>query len=350
MIVSLKICLQLSRPDVTFIYVGGPNVGPSGEGEESQEGGEVLSLRPNRDLKPFFQMIDEVSEEAVEALWYFSADVRSSASEQIGKESVLDGVRKSLKRYGEANLMSIKTLVKSSNDRVTAYLAMKSMLRNAAIQMAETHYKVALLTIHNSRDKLTGLANRDHFDRELAIALQRRDRLQEVFSIVAFDIDHFKGINDTYGHAAGDAVLREIGRRLGAAVRMPDIPARTGGEEFTVILPSTPEMGALVSAWRMRGAIHSKPFMTKQGEINVTVSMGVAEHASIAIDPHGELVMEAADSSLYVVKNNGRAQIACQDKIVPIHVIEQLSKDMRDAHQRFTHPSSRPPKNEAGSQ
>jgi diguanylate cyclase (GGDEF)-like protein len=123
------------------------------------------------------------------------------------------------------------------------------------------------------------------------------------------DVDHFKKVNDTYGHPAGDAVLKELAVRMQRAMRDADLVARLGGEEFGSILPCTTPTGARVAAERLRAAIEIVPFHAGNAVINVTVSIG-----GISIDRESKIdnsddIVSLVDQALYTAKTNGRNQV-----------------------------------------
>lgn len=156
-------------------------------------------------------------------------------------------------------------------------------------------------------DPLTGLANRRHF-RELArTEIERVTRYPEPLSLVMIDLDHFKQINDTHGHHAGDQVLCLAVERLQTTLRRPDVPARWGGEEFAILLPRTALEEAGHVADRLREELSASPLACEAGALPVTLSAGVAEYRQ------GESLDEfigRADAALYVAKNAGRNRIA----------------------------------------
>lgn len=166
---------------------------------------------------------------------------------------------------------------------------------------------VARLRLQSLRDPLTGLPNRRALDEVLAKERERVRRGGPAFSLVALDLDHFKRINDTCGHAGGDAVLEEAGRRLQATVRRMDTVARTGGEEFVVLAPATSGDAARVLAERLRQAIASRPFELPEGPLPVTVSIGVA--ASLPEETAPEQPLKRADAALYRAKEGGRNRV-----------------------------------------
>ncbi|MBG0829471.1 diguanylate cyclase [Planomonospora sp. ID67723] len=155
-------------------------------------------------------------------------------------------------------------------------------------------------------DGLTGVANRRHFHglAETLVNVARRNRRE--LTAIMLDIDHFKQVNDTYGHGAGDDVIREVARRLGASVRDSDVLGRYGGEEFAAILPEHQGEEPLV-AERMRAAIASKPIPTRAGPVKVTISVGVAELGPA--DDRLDTLLARADHALYRAKESGRNRV-----------------------------------------
>lgn len=157
-------------------------------------------------------------------------------------------------------------------------------------------------------DQLTGLHNRRYMRAQLDQHMRRANMGGERVSVLLADIDHFKRINDIYGHAAGDDVLREIGRRLRDHIRPTDLACRYGGEEFVVIMPDTSPDLALQAGERLRQVIAETPITIGRGEqIRVTMSGGV----STIIPPSDELdaMLKRADEALYRAKRNGRDRI-----------------------------------------
>jgi len=158
-------------------------------------------------------------------------------------------------------------------------------------------------------DHLTGLYNRRYMLERLQLWMQRSAVNEKPVSIVAFDIDHFKKVNDRYGHEAGDLVLRNFAARLRTNIRPQDIACRPGGEEFLLIMPDTREELAEVGAERIREAIAAEPFHIERDDeyIKVTVSAGIATYNG----EEGLLAdfLHAADQALYRAKQNGRNRI-----------------------------------------
>ena len=137
-------------------------------------------------------------------------------------------------------------------------------------------------------------------------------RQNEHFSIVILDIDHFKRINDTYGHQAGDGVLQQLAIVLSTAIREGDFLARIGGEEFVVASPCTNRLAAIVLSERLRKAVEDSEFVFESNRIPVTISLGIASKNSG--DDDVDKLLAVADSRLYLAKQKGRNRICASDK------------------------------------
>lgn len=159
------------------------------------------------------------------------------------------------------------------------------------------------------RDGLTGQYNHRHFQESLAIEILRSNRHQRCFSLIFLDVDNFKHYNDTQGHPAGDNVLSTLAEILFEGIRRSDLLARYGGEEFVILLPETPQEGALQMAEKLRQAVENHPFpgCETQPLGKVTVSMGVASYPENGKD--GSSLTKRADEALYKAKSEGRNRI-----------------------------------------
>lgn len=155
------------------------------------------------------------------------------------------------------------------------------------------------------RDSLTGLFNRRHLMEILARESNRYSRAQGPFSVGILDIDHFKQINDHYGHQAGDLVLKRMAGAIGTSLRNIDCFGRFGGEEFLLILPQTPLEGAAIKAERVRELIASLEYPEISPELRVTASIGVAQYLD---DESIDDTISRADDALYQAKAGGRNQ------------------------------------------
>ncbi|KQN74140.1 PleD family two-component system response regulator [Devosia sp. Leaf64] len=157
-------------------------------------------------------------------------------------------------------------------------------------------------------DDLTGLYNRRYFDRHLNVLLGKAQSQDKNLAVMILDIDHFKSVNDTYGHDAGDVVLKEFSARMKRNIRGVDLACRFGGEEFVVLMPDTDVLNAELVAERVRQAIAEKSFAIKgQRPLTVTVSVGVSFNETLADTP--ESLIKRADLALYRAKREGRNRV-----------------------------------------
>jgi len=173
-------------------------------------------------------------------------------------------------------------------------------LRKAFAELALKNKELERLAI---RDELTGLCNRRKLDASFASEVSRAERYGRPLSVIMFDIDRFKTVNDTYGHPVGDIVLSETGERLRNALRSNDIPGRWGGEEFLIICPETDPGAAAQLAERLRHDYEAHAFPVAG---RLTASFGVAAHhkGQLAND-----ILLRADKALYRAKNAGRNRV-----------------------------------------
>ncbi len=277
------------------------------------------------------QPITEAQCEGIHQL-FLSEEKRSDSVREAGVriEATISGVSQQVELARSATQRFSATLQTASGklDASNVPLALQSTLRallddtsqmlahNRALEEALAQSTLAMQALGRDldavrkqavTDSLTSLANRQAFDTELARLSNAP--AQARFSLVMFDIDHFKGFNDTYGHPVGDEVLRLVARTLGQGVRAGDLAARYGGEEFAILLPDTDLHSATMLANALRARVESMSLVRrKNGDKlgRLTLSGGVAQSALGEI---GGNVLARADAALYVAKNSGRNRI-----------------------------------------
>lgn len=171
------------------------------------------------------------------------------------------------------------------------------------IELEKANQELARLS---RTDRLTGLHNRGHWEECLQQEFRRFKRSGTPASLVMFDIDHFKQVNDTFGHQAGDEVIKTVATKLMQLQRETDISGRYGGEEFGIVLPETGAEQASVMAERLRTALEATPVVYEGQTINFTVSLGICE-VSPEMDEYSQW-LERSDQALYSAKRNGRNQ------------------------------------------
>jgi diguanylate cyclase (GGDEF)-like protein len=205
----------------------------------------------------------------------------------------------------------------SEPSRFTRHLATDFVARLATICSVclENTVNREHILISGFTDPLTELHNRRYLDRRLNEELARAGRYRQPLSCLFIDADHFKQINDTYGHQAGDIALRELANRIRSQLRASDIAARFGGEEFALLLPQTSLNEALMLAERIRLEVNSQPISLDDGSsLALSVSIGVSETLPLSNKTQqqadGEQLLVNADQALYTAKASGRNRIA----------------------------------------
>jgi diguanylate cyclase (GGDEF)-like protein len=158
----------------------------------------------------------------------------------------------------------------------------------------------------NNKDGLTGIYNRRFFQKRLNEEVQRNKRYDNKLSLIMFDIDFFKKVNDAHGHQCGDAVLQAVTSMTTSIIRETDCFARYGGEEFCCLLPQTDICGATELAKRLRQSIQGQVITCQKKDIKVTVSLGVSE---VSTEDSPETFLKRADVALYQAKDSGRNRV-----------------------------------------
>lgn len=204
--------------------------------------------------------------------------------------------------------ITIQTIPHESNAEI-----IESMLREASKHISLA-IKKADLYERAVKDGLTNLYNKAHFLDQLNLAIAMTESDDEHFSLLFFDIDHFKQVNDTYGHISGDIVLKEVANILKRNLREHDMAFRYGGEELAIILSDAGIRKATKTANRIRKAVKAQIFTGEQGEsISVTVSIGVSQYYHDVMDG-AESLISRADQALYTAKNRGRDRVVRMKK------------------------------------
>lgn len=193
------------------------------------------------------------------------------------------------------------------------FFEMRDIITKQMEQLNESNLKVLdanqRLQEMSIRDGLTTLFNRRHFDGRLEEEAQRARRYARKFALEMIDIDHFKRVNDTYGHTCGDEILKQIAQIMKENTRETDVICRYGGEEFSILLIETDEESAYDHAERLRETVAASPFTNGQDPLSekVTISVGVAFFPQDGGDP--QRLVESADGALYAAKRGGRNQV-----------------------------------------
>ena len=232
-----------------------------------------------------------IEADSVDEWLKYVESVRRKRSFRIFEVDLVDG-RWML--FSEQELPSGELLVQTKD--MTRQKVLESQLKHSV----QTLNKLALT------DELTQLANRRSFVQSVEQDIDRCRKSGCAVTLLALDLDHFKKVNDTYGHCVGDEVLQHTARLLKGAIRQHDIVGRLGGEEFAIYLGSTEVKTATMVAERIRSIIEQSPLKTEQGEVFFTVSIGMTSR-SCQIDFNS--LYEEADDALYLAKKNGRNRV-----------------------------------------
>jgi len=260
--------------------------------EKSQEVHDGLSEKFQLTTEDVDQIIDTIGEKAREVMDLFSIDPGDMKPFSL----IIQEANEELQRLN----LSYEQVV----------LELKQAKRNAetlAVGLKEANDKLRELAI---RDELTGLYNHRYFQDRLENEITRATRYKRPVSLLLLDLDFFKKVNDTYGHPAGDHVLRETGSTLNKLVRQSDTVARYGGEEFAIILPETAASSAKVLAQRVRRGIEQLQIHFEKQAIPITVSIGLACTDMADTTMSRTEIISKSDQALYKAKHEGRNRVA----------------------------------------
>jgi len=196
-----------------------------------------------------------------------------------------------------------REVVLKNGDRVKVGPTIFKFLSGADVE-AQYHEEIYRMTIV---DGLTQIFNKRYLNEALEREIIRGRRHDRELSVLMFDIDHFKRINDVHGHLAGDYVLKEVARVVQQRIRRDEVFARYGGEEFSIILPETPLSGAVALGETLRQKVADFPFVFQADSIRVTISLGAA--VLLESDKTASDIIKRADEKLYVAKRSGRNKL-----------------------------------------
>jgi diguanylate cyclase (GGDEF)-like protein len=238
------------------------------------------------------QFIDSIADKTMEILSTFEIE----ASEMKPYSQILEEANEEL---GKLNLSYEQLVMKLKQE--------KMKVESLAKELKKANEKLRELAF---RDELTNLYNYRYFRELLDREIHRAERYSHVLSLIMIDIDHFKKINDTYGHPQGDIILRSIASMFEKVIRKSDTPARYGGEEFVIILPETDLKGAVIIAERLRKLVEDSEIDIGGQRVKVTISLGVTMYNPTKNKKTKEDIIDAADRALYNSKQTGRNKLS----------------------------------------
>ncbi len=239
----------------------------------------------------------------------------------------IDNIQESIK--SEEDITQLKDSISLNLDAIDQHLQVFNENESIRLKASEAHVNLLLEKIEKMeedgdhlrsrleetqqqayRDVLTGIPNRQAYEERIAEEIARCRRYQSKLCMIVWDIDKFKAVNDNYGHAAGDRVLKVVAETLFAQTRETDFLARFGGEEFVMLLPETDIEATKTVAEKLREIIAETPFHFRDSEVPVTISGGIAE---LAKEETANSLFERADKALYAAKENGRNRTELAD-------------------------------------
>jgi diguanylate cyclase (GGDEF)-like protein len=239
--------------------------------------------------------------------------ITSYASLETALEALRNGAYDYLLKPFE-DLSMISVAAKRAIEKVCLTKENRKLLKSLREKNTELQSANKILNRMACRDALTGLFNHQYFQDYLKAEIKRCQRTKRLFSLLFFDLDHFKCYNDTHGHQKGDRLLSQLSDILRDFVRESDIVARYGGEEFVIILPDTSKEGAKIVAEKLRTQIENYPFSGRelQPQGKVTTSIGIASYPEDGLDRSA--IIRNADAAMYRAKNSGRNR-ACSTAV-----------------------------------
>ncbi len=262
------------------------------------------SIEKFRELRSLLQEKLKISEEEI---LDFTDSIAEKTVEILSSFEIDPGDMKPYSRILEEANEELGKLNLSYEQLVMELKQAQEMAEKLAVEAWEAKERLRELSI---KDGLTDLYNHRYLQDLLEKELPRVERYSHVLSIIMVDIDHFKSVNDTYGHPQGDIVLRAIADIFQETVRKPDTVARYGGEEFIIILPETDIKGAVVLAERLRKLVEKRKMKLEEKIISITISLGVTTYEPAKGRKSKAEIMDAADKALYNSKQTGRNKLS----------------------------------------
>jgi len=304
---------------------------PCGEGFSAQQGRELLdaaarvlreamaSPKPPADTFADHEELHKIMADLLNVRSFIFAAANGDFNQPVTIKGYLGGALKTLQAHLRHLTWQTQRVAKGDFTQRVDYMGefaeafnnMVLQLQDARTRLLESEERYRALSV---TDSLTGLFNRRHFFELAGKEFRRVERHSLPVAIIMLDIDHFKLVNDTRGHASGDKVLQAVAQCLRSSLRQNDIAGRYGGEEFVVLLPETDLEAAKLVAERFRSGIAEEPMAVEGGALAVTASLGVSAYvgkgsSNGSVDHLVETIVDQADQALYQAKHSGRNRV-----------------------------------------
>ena len=272
------------------------------EADETQEGYKSDLLIP---VDPREQKLYDSSQAIRDMLLVLAANIQRTDKAASDSSIVLGDVKSAINMMNlPADLSQAHSLLMKEVDRViSSNAALKVELARSQTVLSERQGQIEDLRTAVRIDGLTQIANRAYFDEKLLEMISLHKRYSDPFALLMIDVDHFKTANDTYGHQAGDRILKGVALKLKASLRGSDFLARFGGDEFVIILFKSDLVTATEVAWKLTKEVRASRFILDDASLFITLSVGVAE---VRGDDTSESLLKRADAALYRTKIGGR--------------------------------------------
>jgi diguanylate cyclase len=272
---------------------------------KSQEGLSGTKVEGGQQVDPREQQINEAAQMIRSILLNLAGLIQRTDQAAQNSTERLGDVRTTLDdMHLPADLKDIHNLLLKEIDRmISTNSTLKAELTRSKDSLDDQRRQIESLKTAVRIDVLTQIANRAYFEEKLSEMIRLRNRYNDPFSLLMIDVDNFKNINDTYGHQAGDRILKGVAFKLKTSIRESDFIARLGGDEFTVILVKLPAEKAVDLGWKLCRKMEDARLLLDGQDITLTLSIGVAE-AIRGESP--EALIKRADKALYQAKQGGR--------------------------------------------
>ena len=274
-----------------------------------QEEGESAPPPP---VDPREQNLYDSAQTIRNILLVLTTSIQRTDKAATDSSQVLGNVKSAINTMELASdLTEAQDLLMKEIDRViSSNAALKGELARSQSELTEQQHQIEALRTAVRIDGLTQLANRTYFDEKLNEMIALRKRYGDPFSLLMIDLDNFKAINDTYGHPAGDRILKGVGFKIKASLRGIDFLARFGGDEYALILIKTDVKAATEVAWKLCEEVRGSRFILDETALLTTLSIGVAEASATDTDA---TLLKRADAALYRAKTAGRNGVSTAD-------------------------------------